>query len=331
MTVNAATSAYWGPLSNGVKKFGRHYANFVLGVEQNDKFSEVLRERVRGTKAPGSKKYSGGDGFNNFGKNVKYAWGESKQVVAGKSFWNVIKDSFKGLKGELKAAKGFKQVGKALWKRMPLIGNVAMIAFEIPNIYKAFTQGGLATGLGETLKAVGRLGVMTAGMALGAAVGGPIGGFAGAFAGDWLGRKIFGKTYTEKQDEAKAKEEEKNKVDSQSGATANVNQTQQDPNVAAQDATQVANNQQYLAQLDPSVLKYLSPEELAYIQSAYQLQAQGSTTQNTSFSGSTVQPTQTNLNQSLFAPQSSIFGSSQLQNQNQYPWMLQNNAMSFGY
>ena len=91
---------------------------------------------------------------------------------------------------------------KALMKRMPLIGGLIMVATQIPNLYKAFTDkdGGVATGLLETGKAVAKVGIDTAGFMIGQALI-PIpfvGGMIGCMASSWLGEKILGKSYSDK-------------------------------------------------------------------------------------------------------------------------------------
>ena len=94
---------------------------------------------------------------------------------------------------------------KGIGKKMPLIGSLLLLAFELPNIIKATKNEGIVQGLAETAKAGARLGGATLGAAVGTALGGPIGGFVGWIAGEWLAGKIVGKSYSER----KAKQEEK--------------------------------------------------------------------------------------------------------------------------
>lgn len=321
MTAGTTSSLYLSAFLGGFKKFAKNYANFVFGVEQNDKFSQTLSDLIRGKKAEGAKIRTGGHGFTQFDKDVRTAWGESKKVMldsAGKekSLWSVIKDSFKKFGPEWKAAKGFKKSFGVFWKRMPLIGNALMFIQEIPNLYKAYSQGGLMTGLGETLKVAGKLGVMTLAMAAGAAFGGPIGGIAGCFAGVWLADKILGKSYSDKKAEAEA---EKNKVDGQTVAAVDPNQTQQtqqtqqDLNVAAQDATQIANPYAALG-IDQNIIASMSPQDQAYFLQALQTQLTGANSTSTQTQSQTNAPNNTNIfagqtnpNQSLFASSDSIF------------------------
>ena len=99
---------------------------------------------------------------------------------------------------------------KALMKRMPLIGGLMMVTTQIPNIYNAFTDknGGVATGLLETGKAVAKVGLDTAGFMIGQALI-PIpfvGGMIGCIASSWLGEKILGKSFSDKKAEAEGKQ-----------------------------------------------------------------------------------------------------------------------------
>ena len=215
MTVGMIRTQYLGPLWQGTKKAANHYANFVLGVEQSEAFSAALQKSVRGTKDLTTKKYVGGDGFNNFGTNFKNAWKSSKVVVENKSLWSVIKESFGKIPEEFaqKVAPEAKILGRTkgvlgiLGKRMPLIGNLIYMATEIPNVWNAFTnpKGGVGTGLAEAGKVALKMGVFAAGAAIGQALI-PIpfvGGIIGGIVGGWIADKCFGKSFTEQQEEAK--------------------------------------------------------------------------------------------------------------------------------
>lgn len=209
---------YWTPLWNGSKTFFHDYANFVLGVEQSDVFSTALQKSVRGIKDPVTKKYVGGKGYTDFWGSTKSAFAESKEAVKNKSLRTVIRDSFHDIPSEYRAIKGelgvagksfkcLRSVGKMLGKRMPLIGNVLMVAMAVPNITKAFTHGGVGTGVLETGKEAAKLGGFAAGAAVGQALI-PIpfvGGLIGGIVGGWIADKIVGKSYTEKEEDAKAK------------------------------------------------------------------------------------------------------------------------------
>ena len=89
------------------------------------------------------------------------------------------------LKASVKSGAEQKVYLKVLAKKMPLIGNLMLIAFELPNIIKATKEQGIGQGIAEVAKAGSRLG----GAALGAAIGsafGPIGSLVGWVAGEWL-------------------------------------------------------------------------------------------------------------------------------------------------
>lgn len=211
-------SQYVSPAWQGTKSAFHNYANFVFGVEQSEKFSKELHSAIRGTKNAAGK-YEGGAGFNNFWGNVSKSWESSKSIVRDKSLWSVIKESFSKIPSEFKAASRLAKMtgknskylgatGKILGKRMPLIGNVIMIATEIPNIYRSFTnpQGGFGTGVKEIGKTAAKLG----GFAVGAAIGQALipvpflGAVVGGMVGGWVADKIVGKSFSEKLDEAKA-------------------------------------------------------------------------------------------------------------------------------
>lgn len=109
-----------------------------------------------------------------------------------------------GIKGGGTLAKlwgGTKGFFKGVGKKMPLIGNLMLIAFELPNIFKATKEQGIGQGVAEVAKAGVRL---TSASLVGAAAGsafGPIGSLVGFIAGDWIASKIVGKSYSEKKAE----------------------------------------------------------------------------------------------------------------------------------
>lgn len=192
---------YLSPLWKGTKSFGKTYVNFVFGT-QNEAFASELTKLVKK------------DGYNNLGKNIKDVYNATKPA-AGTSFWKNTWSSIKTIPGEFsvagKAAKGFwgklASPLKVLGKKMPLIGNIIMVAMELPNIFKAFKNGGVGAGIKEIGKAGAKLGGFAAGAAIGQAlipipfVGAMIGGLVGG----WIAEKIVGKSFTEKQKEAEEK------------------------------------------------------------------------------------------------------------------------------
>ena len=102
---------------------------------------------------------------------------------------------------------GLKGVGKGIAKKMPFIGAAITIAMEAPNIYRAFKDGGVGAGLKEIGGAAVELGGMAAGAAIGTAICPGIGTIIGGIIGGIAGTLIRGKTFTEKQAEAKAQEQ----------------------------------------------------------------------------------------------------------------------------
>lgn len=102
----------------------------------------------------------------------------------------------------------FKSLGKVFGKRMPLIGAVLTLAFELPNIARTTWNEGLLAGGYETAKTGVRLGAGAIGGAIGSALI-PIpfiGSVVGYAVGDLIGRCIVGKSYTEKKEAAKQDE-----------------------------------------------------------------------------------------------------------------------------
>lgn len=217
MGIGSLGTNYIAPMWQGTRSASRHYLHFVLGVDQSTKFSEELTKSVRGVKDPVTKKRVGGKGFKEFKKSVKEAWAKSEKIVAGKSFWGGVGKSFKSMPSEFEAAARLarmtgqksKFIGstfKIIGKRMPFIANAVMLAMEVPNLYRAFTQGGVGTGIKE----IGKVGVKFGGFAAGAAIGQAlipipvVGALIGGFVGGWLAEKIVGKSFTEKKEEAEA-------------------------------------------------------------------------------------------------------------------------------
>jgi hypothetical protein len=107
-----------------------------------------------------------------------------------------------------KVLDGTKGFFKGIGKKLPLIGNLLLVGFEIPNIIKATKEQGIGQGIIETGKAGIRLTVATLGAAIGGTLGG-VGGLVGWVAGEWLASKVIGKTYSEKKAES---EEETQKL-----------------------------------------------------------------------------------------------------------------------
>ena len=141
----------------------------------------------------------------------------AKATKANPNLWQSFKSSITSYGSEVaklwKASdKGiFSKLGgtlKGLGKRMPLIGAALMVAFEIPNIFRATRDGGILNGALETVKSGARI---ATGIAAGAVLSGflgPIGLIGGFMVGDWLAKLVVGKSHTEKLDEAQARQQE---------------------------------------------------------------------------------------------------------------------------
>lgn len=104
--------------------------------------------------------------------------------------------------GKTSTLGGLKGIFKAAGKKMPFIGALVTIGFELPNIIKAGKEKGVGAALAETGKAGARLAGGAIGAAIGSAICPGIGSFIGYMAGDFLTGLIVGKSYTEQQEEA---------------------------------------------------------------------------------------------------------------------------------
>lgn len=174
-------------------------------------------------KANGSLRSSVWSGLKTGGRALESSIAQNAVKNGGffKQAWNSLKSLpstiFGSTKAGVRAAKmagksslggGIKGFFKGVGKKMPLLGNLMLVAFELPNIFKATKEQGVGQGAAEVVKAGGRL----AGGALGSAVGSMIcpglGSLVGWVAGEWLASKIVGKSYTEKQEELAQKQQE---------------------------------------------------------------------------------------------------------------------------
>ncbi len=203
------------------------HSTFGTGM---DEFMTSMNKSIfskRPANTPWYKPYKGAE-WDNLGTKLKNgfkaveAHEEALRKAHGnswfKSFWHQIKTTPSTIGAERKAgiaaAKlagkstfwgGFKGFGTGLMKRMPLIGGLMAVGFQLPNLIEAFTHkdGGLGTGLVETGKAAAKLGLDTAGFMVGQALI-PIpfvGGMIGAFVASTIGEAILGKSFSEKQAE----------------------------------------------------------------------------------------------------------------------------------
>ena len=212
-TVDSAVNSTW--------KYLKMYPEFVLGTGY-DAFSNRFKaswQVGKNNNLPFKKRFG-----RAFKAGTDAAVRHNDRLLAQNegSFWKATKNSITSIWPDLKtnwtsageAAKAvgksagwakFKSIGKVLGKRMPLIGAVMTLAFELPNIIRTTTNEGVLAGAGETAKTGVRLGISTLCGALTQALI-PIpflGGMVGFVAGDLLGRFIVGKSYSEKKEAEK--------------------------------------------------------------------------------------------------------------------------------
>lgn len=180
--------------------------SFKAGIKNN---LSIKKSLLKGLKE------GGGNLALNVAKKTRTSGSVFSRIFS--SIKSTPKDLIAATKGGAAAAKaagksgilgGLKGLGKGFWSKMPLIGNLMLIGFELPNIFKATKEQGVGQGVAEVAKA----GVRLTGASIGAAVGsmafGPIGGFIGWGLGEWLTSKVIGKSYSEKVAEAEEKQAE---------------------------------------------------------------------------------------------------------------------------
>lgn len=123
--------------------------------------------------------------------------------IAAKDGYNAAKTA-----GKNKIWGGTKGFFKGVSKKMPFIGALLTVAFELPNIFTATKE----QGIGQGIKEVGKAGSRLAGGAIGAAIGSAIcpgiGSIIGWIAGDWITSKVVGKSYSEQKMDAEMKAQE---------------------------------------------------------------------------------------------------------------------------
>lgn len=225
MSVSGVTSNTY---LNYARRIGRIYLHSTFGTGM-DEFMSSMDKSIFGKCAPKKHWYSlrwGSADWSNMGSKFKEGFKaiekheEALRKTHGgsylKTFWHQVSTIPKVFKDEWVAGgKAAKAAGKsvtwgklggankALMKRMPLIGGLIAVATQLPNIFNAFTDknGGVGTGLLETGKAIGKLGLETAGFMVGQALI-PIpfvGGIIGSMIAGVVGETILGKSFTEKQ------------------------------------------------------------------------------------------------------------------------------------
>ena len=200
-------------LTKGVnygKRIAKVAPDFLLGET-----SSTIGGAMRHTK--GSLFTKGKAGFHALEKHV------ARQSKNGNFFarvWKNLKATPGAVSGGYKTAAtaakaagksgllaGIKGGGKALLKKMPFIGSALLVAFEAPNIFRAFKDGGFGAGMKEVGGAAVELGGFAGGAAIGSAICPGIGTLVGGIIGGIVGSCVRGKTHTQKKEEAEAQKQ----------------------------------------------------------------------------------------------------------------------------
>lgn len=252
--VTAARKALYGASKKGgTKKFESIFTNFVPKAKAGMK---ELSKEYKATKTTGLLKGIGSS-FKNIWKTITSSTKAGVRAASIKSAGKSVSKlaTFAG------GAKGlFKGLGKCL-KKLPVIGTILTVGFEIPEIYGAFKDGGFWEGTKQVLRSGGKLIVGAGCAALGTAIGGPVGGAIGWIAGDMLMDWIF-PPYSEQ----KAKEEEQQTAQNEELSRENIpteqerdqaQQQQQTPSTVQQPATPAASEQPAIEQ--PLVQSPITP------------------------------------------------------------------------
>lgn len=206
--------------------------------------SQAARAAVKGNKSWTTALWEGIKGGGkaveaSVAKNAATKGGFFKQAITSlKTLPSTIASTTKAgaraarMAGKSSVLGGVKGFFKGVGKKMPLLGNLMLIAFELPNIFKATKEEGIGQGAVEVAKAGGRLAGGALGSAVGTAICPGIGSLVGWIAGEWLASKVVGKSYTEKQEELAQKQQEALEMAQQMGM------------MPPQDGTQVAGGTQ---------------------------------------------------------------------------------------
>ncbi|MCM1338821.1 MAG: hypothetical protein NC191_04035 [Muribaculaceae bacterium] len=195
-------------LLNYTKRTVKLVPDFVLGTS-----AETMGAAMRNT--PGSlftKVRAGGRALEaEVAANSALHGGFFKRTFKGLASTprDIARAATEGIKAAKMAGKstlvgGAKGALKGVGKKLPVVGAVLTIALEAPNIFRAFKEGGLITGLKEIAGAAVELGTMAAGAAIGSAICPGIGTVIGGLVGGVAGMFIRGKTHSDKQDEIDA-------------------------------------------------------------------------------------------------------------------------------
>lgn len=121
-----------------------------------------------------------------------------------------------GMKGTNKFLGALKGLGKGIGKKMPYIGALLTIAFEIPSIIKGYKKEGAKGALKQTAGAGVELGCMAAGAAIGSCICPGLGSAIGGILGAVVGMGVRALTFPEPSDDEEATEDAEQKQQEQS-------------------------------------------------------------------------------------------------------------------
>ena len=235
-----------------IGRIASNYMRLIFDPRYMENVTRSLKVSKHVAKKAAANGVAGKGFYSNIGKNMKdaFVYAERQAKVGNKSLWqtmmNQARTLFPDISKSWTTSKGLwsklKGVGKQIGRRMPLIGAVLTVAFELPNIVSAFKDKGFIGGIAEIGKSGARLGGFMAGMAIGQAlIPIPIvGGLVGGMLGDWLVSKVVGKSYSEQKAEA---EQAANEMVDPNATSMNV-----DPTNGANPAMMPTLNQQQLAE-----------------------------------------------------------------------------------
>lgn len=184
-----------------IAKSGLNYAGRLI---LDDRFARKVTSSLKDS--GNYYKQAGKGRFYKFDKQLGKAFQNADKYTSDKKLFQSLKDSITSYgkdtaalwKGNEKFLSKLGGTFKGLWKRAPLLGAITMLAFELPNIFKASKDGGLINGGAEAAKSGVRIAAGVACGAVGSAILSPVGGIAGFLIGDLIGKLVVGKSYSEK-------------------------------------------------------------------------------------------------------------------------------------
>ncbi len=262
-----------------VGRIATNFGKLLFDAEYMTAMEKSMKNAVKVNKAADKSIFSG------FGKQIKNSFLDAERATKSTGVFEGLTNSAKSFPSDIsKAWKAETSLGKQLkgvlgqfGKRIPLIGTGLMLVFELPNIFKATTEGGIVSGVVETAKA----GLRTGGGALGAVIGQaicpiPIVGLLGGIIGYSLTGMLTGRTYTEKKEElAQAMNNSQN---AQQQAAQTLYAAQQNPFAAGNSYPSVPQNAYGQTQSTIPIMNFasgatISPQELQAWKNLYMMEA----------------------------------------------------------